>query len=144
MFSLDNQTRRCPFNYSEFQGNVGRCSPGDHHSADSRSKSNHLQFKIIVAFFKNKKGKRGIVIDPLFIEKHFKSYGERYQTKYLRFDGGSIRNHSAYKYFDTTGPLIEKEKTPKENNFELHDDNKNVQVDRWSKLMSLVNKLPLT
>lgn len=88
----------------------------------------YLQFQIIVAFFKNKKGKRGIVIDPLVIEKQFKSYEGRYSTNYLRFDGRSIRNHSAYTCFDTTGPLQENEKSLEENYIELHDDNKNVQV----------------
>ena len=81
------------------------------------------------SFFKNKKGKRGIVLDPLVIQKHFKSYEERYKNKYLRFDGRPIRSHSAYTYFNTTGPIHGHEKSPEENYIELHDGNKNVLIE---------------
>jgi len=119
MWTLDDQKRRCSFSYSESQGNF-KC-----HAliCEGRLSLKHLQFQIIVAFFKNKKGERGIVLDPLVIEKHFKNYGGRYQTKYLRFDGGSIRDHSAYTIFNTTGPI--NDKSVEETYIELHDDNKN-------------------
>ena len=122
MWTLDNQKRRCSFNYSESQGNFNALI------YEVIITSQHLKFQIIVAFFKNKKGQRGIVLDPLVIKKQFKSYGERYKTKYLRFDGGSIRDHSAYKNFDTNGPINENEKPLEETYIELHEDNKNALV----------------
>ena len=84
---------------------------------------------MIIGVFKNKKGVNGIILDPLDISKQFKGYEGRYKTKLLRFDGRSLRNHSSYKYFDTTGPIYEHGKLSNENYIELHENRPNVLME---------------
>ena len=84
-----------------------------------------------IGFFKNKNGKNGVVIDPLDIRKQFKSCESGKDYANVRFEGTSLRKHSAYANLDTTGPIIENRTTDKQNLIELHNDNKNVSV--WTR-----------
>ena len=83
-------------------------------------------FQLAIGFFKNKHGKNGVVIDPLDLKKQFKCCESGMDYADIRFEGKSLRKHSAYAHLDTTGPIKENGRPDKQKIIEVHDDKQKV------------------
>ena len=115
-------------NFQLKRGAVHTIIPSCQVSVKTNISSNFFlnDFQLAIGFFKNRHGKNGVVIDPLDIRKQFKSCESGTDYAAIRFEGKSLRKHSAYANLDTTGPIYEIGTRDKQNLIELHDDNKNV------------------